>query len=128
MCRSPSRPAQIDEGTEVRDVLDHALAHLTDQELLHQRLALRLALRLEDHPPRHDDIPPTLVELDDLELVDLADEVLDVRHTTQRDLRTRQEGVDAHEVDRHATLDLPDQRSLDRTVRLVRLADLLPDP
>ena len=72
--------AQVDERTEVGDVLDLAFAHLPDQELPDQRLAFCLALGLENHAARHDDVPAALVELDDLELVDLANEVLDVRH------------------------------------------------
>ena len=120
-------PAQVDERTEVGDVLDRALSDLTNEELFDQRLALLLAFRLENDATRNNNVPATLVELDDLELVDLADEVLDVRHPSQSNLRTGQEGIDAHQVDGHAALDLADQRSLDRTVGLVRLADLLPD-
>ena len=45
----------------------------------------------------------------------------------KRDLRTRKERVDAHEVDDHATLDLLDERAFDRLVGLVRLTDPLPD-
>src|SRR2546428_14192522 len=39
--------AQVDEGAEVGDVLHHALACLADLELLHEDVALRLALGLE---------------------------------------------------------------------------------
>jgi hypothetical protein len=120
--------AQVDEGTEVGDVLDLAFAHLPDQELLHECLTLGLAFGLENHAARNHDVPTTLVELDDLELVYLADQVLDVRDASQRDLRTRQEGVYAHQVDGHAALDLAHQRALDWTVRIVGFADLLPDP
>ena len=119
--------AQVDECTEVGDVLDLTLSDLTDQELFHERLALRLALGLENHATRNNDVPATLVELDDLELVDLANEVLDVRNPAQSDLRTREEGVDAHEVDGDTTLDLANERSLDWTIRIVCFADLLPD-
>ena len=63
---------QIDERTEVGDVLHDAFADLADEKLLHERLALRLALCLENHAPRNHDVTATLVELDDLELVDLA--------------------------------------------------------
>src|SRR5690606_15488634 len=62
------------------------------------------------------------------EPVRLADQVLDVRHAPEGDLRARQEGVHAHEVDRDAALDLADERALDGAVGLVRLADLLPHP
>jgi hypothetical protein len=119
--------AEIDERAEVGDVLDDALPDLADLELLHQELALAGALGLEDHAARDDDVAPALVELDDLELVRRAEELVDVRHATERDLRPGEERVDAHQVHDHAALDLLHQRALDRLVALVRLADLLPD-
>src|SRR5579863_2779421 len=117
---------EIDERTEVGDVLDDAFAHLILLQLLHQLLALARALGLEDHAARDDDVPPALVELDDLELVSLPQQLVDVRHAAQRDLGPRQERVHAHEVHHHTALDLLDQRPLDRLVGLVRDADTLP--
>src|SRR5690606_36500906 len=125
--QQPVEPAQIDECTEVGHVLHDAVAYLPDQQLLHQLLALALALLLEDHAAAHDDVATALVQLDDLEVERLADQVLDVRHTTQRNLRTGQERVHAHQVDRDATLDLAGQRARDLVVLLVRRLDLLPD-
>ena len=98
--------AQIDEGAEVRDVLYDAFANLSHEKLLHQSGALLLSVAFEDHPARHDNVAAALVEFDDHELVALADQVLDVGDPSERDLRTREEGVDAHDVDSHATLDL----------------------
>ncbi len=119
--------AEVDERAEIGDVLDDPVAHLADFELLHQVLALVGALVLEDHPARDDDVAAPLVELDDLELVGLAQQLVDVGHPAQRDLRPGQEGVDAHQVHHHAALDLLHQSAFDRLVALVRLADLLPD-
>src|SRR6185436_4218555 len=78
------------------------------------------------HSARDDDVAATLVELDDLELEFLAEQFVDVRNATKGDLRARQECVDPHEVDHHATLDLLDERAFHRHVRLIRDADLLP--
>src|SRR5690606_11059823 len=89
--------AQVDERAEVRHVLHDALADLADQQLLHQLLALALALLLEDHATAHDDVATPLVQLDDLEIERLTDQVLDVRHAAQRDLRARQERIHAHQ-------------------------------
>ncbi len=55
-----------------------------------------------------------------------AEEIVDVRDATQRDLRPGEERVDAHEVDHDAALDLLDEDALDRLVGLVRDADPLP--
>src|SRR5687768_10844608 len=118
--------AEIDECTEVGDVLDDALPHLILLKLLHQLLALAGALDLEDHSARDDDVAAALVELDDLELVLLAQELVDVRHTPQRDLRAGEERIDAHEVDHNTTLDLLDERALDRLIVLVGETDALP--
>src|SRR5207248_9923907 len=119
---------EIDERPEVGDVLDDALPDLILLQLLHELLALPRTLVLEDHAARDDDVPPTLVQLDDLELELLAEQLVDVRNATQRDLRSRQERIDAHQVDDHAALDLLDERAFDRLIRLVRHADLLPHP
>src|SRR5690242_7642941 len=120
--------AQVDEGAEVGDVLDHALPDLADLELLHQDVALGAPLGLEQDAAAHHDVPAPLVQLDDLELEALAQELVDVRDPPQRDLRTRQEGVHAHQIHHHAALDLLDQGAVDRFVLLVCLADLFPDP
>src|ERR1044071_3015034 len=118
--------AKVDERTEVGDVLDHAFARLVGLELLHQLLALARTLVLEDDTTRDDDVAAAFVELDDLELELLAEQLVDVRDAAERDLRTREERVDAHEVDHHSTLDLLDERAFDRLIILIREADLLP--
>src|SRR5207302_8032356 len=66
--------AQIDEGAEIGDVLDDAFPHLTDLQLVHEDVALALALGFEQHATAHHDVAASLVELDDLELEALASE------------------------------------------------------
>src|SRR5437870_7083744 len=120
--------AQVDERAEVGDVLHDAFADLTDLQLLHQDVALGLALRLEQHAARHDDVAATLVELDDLELEALAQQLVDVGDAAQRDLTAGEERVHAHQVHHHAALDLLHQRARHGLVPLVGLADALPHP
>src|SRR5467141_1084129 len=119
--------AQIDERPEIGDVLDHALADLPDRQLLHQDVALGLALGLEQHAARHDDVAAPLVQLDDLELEALAEQLVDVRDASQRDLAAGQERVDAHQVHDDAALDLLHQRPADAFILLVRFPDPFPD-
>src|ERR1051326_1317474 len=126
--QQPVHAAEVDERAEVGDVLDHAGAHLTDLQLLHEDFALRLALRLEQHAARHHDVAAPLVELDDLELVALPQQLVDVGDAPQGDLAPREERVDAHEVDDDTTLDLLLQRAGHRLVPLEGLADPFPDP
>src|SRR5258708_4761357 len=120
--------AEIDERTEVGDVLDHAFPDLVLGQLLHELLALACALALQDDAARDDDVPAALVELDDLELELLAEQLVDVRNATQRDLRAGQERVHAHEVHDHAALDLLDERAFHRLIVLVGEANALPHP
>src|SRR5213594_1376263 len=114
--------------TEVGDVLDDAFADLTDLQLLHQDVALRLALRLEQHTARHHDVAASLVELDDLEIEALAQQLVDVGDAAQRDLTAGKERVHAHQVHDDAALDLLHQRARHGVVPLVGLADALPHP
>src|SRR5438445_9501343 len=120
--------AQVDERAEVGDVLHDAFAALTDLQLLHQDVALGLALRLEQHAARHADVAATLVELDDLELEALAQQLVDVGYAAQRDLTAGEERVHAHQVHHHAALDLLHERPAHRLVLLMGLADPFPDP
>src|SRR2546425_841291 len=120
--------AQVDEGAEVGDVLHDALPRLADLQLLHQDVALRLALGFEQDAAAHHDVAASLVQLDDLELEALAQELVDVGHAPQGDLAAGEERIHAHQDHHHAAFDLLDQRARHRLVLLVGLADPLPDP
>src|SRR2546422_586609 len=120
--------AQIDEGTEVGDVLDDALPHLAHLQLLHQDVALGLTLGFEQHATAHHDVAASLVQLDDLELEALAQELVDVGHAPQGDLAAREERVHPHQVYHHSAFDLLHERARHRLVLLVGFADPLPDP
>ena len=86
---------EVDERAVVGDVLDHALEHRALLEPLEGVLALHLALLLQEHAAGQDDVAPAAVELDDLELVLLADELLELPDRPQRHLGSGQEGPDA---------------------------------
>ncbi len=81
--------AEIDERAKVRDVLDDTLAQLPDLELFLQLIPLLAPFLLQDHAARDHDIAAALVQLEDLEVEFLADQLVDVRHASQRDLRAR---------------------------------------
>src|SRR5437773_3358025 len=119
---------EVDEGAEVGDVLDDALPHLADLQLLHQHVALGLALGLEQHAAAHHDVAAPLVQLDDLELEALAHQLIDVGHASQRDLAAGEEGVHPHQVHHDPAFDLLDERARHRLVLLVGFADPFPDP
>src|SRR6185503_20201802 len=93
----------------------------------HQHVALRLALGLEQHAARDDDVAAALVQLDDLELEALAEQLVDVRNAAQRDLAAGQERIHAHQIHDDPALDLLDERAGDALVLLMGFADPLPD-
>src|SRR2546422_284660 len=120
--------AQIDEGTEVGDVLDDALPHLAYLQLFHEDVALGLTLGFEQHATAHHDVAASLVQLDDLELEALAQELVDVGHAPQGDLAAGEERIHAHQVHPPSAFDLLHERARHRLVLLVGLADPFPDP
>ena len=102
-------------------------AHVAHRQLLLELLALPRPLLFEKDATAHHDVPTALVELEDFEVVLVAQQIVDVGHAAKRDLGSGEEGVDPHEVDRHATLDLPLDTPLHGTVVVEGVLDLLPD-
>ena len=118
--------AEIDEGTVVGDVLDHAVDDLALLEGLQRVGAQLLPLLLQERPPREHDVAAALVELDDLELEPLALHLLQVANRPEVHLGARQERLHA-DVHGQAALHPGQHRALDGLVRLVGGADLVPD-
>src|SRR5262249_10586523 len=117
--------AQVHERAELGDVLDHALADLAFLDLAEELLLHLLTLILDQLAAADDDIPPGLVNLEDLALDFLADVVRDVGWTADIDLTGRQEHVHA-DVHEQTTLDLARDRSLDDVAFLVLGDDVFP--
>src|SRR3984957_16472114 len=118
--------AEIDERTVIGDVLDDAVDDLTFFEILHQFLALLGAGLFQHGAARHDDVAAATIHLEDLERLLVG---LQWRHVADRpdvDLRARQEGHCAVEIDGEAALDLVEDDALDLFVVLERLLKLAP--
>src|SRR6202171_4557374 len=98
--------AEINERTVIGDVLDHAVDHLTLFEILHQFLALLGAGLFENRAARHHGVAAAAVHLEDLERLRVVHQGCDVADRADIDLRARQEGNRAVEVDGEAALDL----------------------
>src|SRR5690606_2346213 len=105
--------AEIDERTVVGDVLDHAVDNLTLFEVLDDLGTLLGAAFLEDGAARHDDVAATAIHLEDLEGLRVVHERGDVADRTDVDLRTRQEGDGAVQIDGEAALDLVEDDAFD---------------
>ena len=86
------------------------------------------ALVFQNHAATDHDVAPALVELDDLEVIGLAQQFVDVGYPAEGDLTARQERVHSHQIDDDAALDLLDQGPFDRLIGFVSLANLFPHP
>ena len=117
--------AQIDEGAELGDVLDDALAGLARLDLGQKFLFHLDALIFEELAPADDDVAAGLVDLEDFAFDGLADVLADVRRPADIDLAGGQEDVDA-DVDEQAALDLAGDGAGDHVAFLVLLDDLFP--
>src|SRR5712664_1078081 len=119
-------PAQVDESAVVGEVLDDAGEDRAFLELLEGVLLQLLALLLEEDAAGEHDVAALIVELDDLELVLLADQLIEIADRTEIHLRTRQERLHP-DVDGEAALHPADDGALDELVALARGRDLVPD-
>ena len=118
--------AEVDERTVIGDVLDHAVDHLTLFEVLHQLLALLGAGLFQNRAAGDDDVAAAAIHLEDLERLRVVHQRRDVADRTDVDLRARQEGHGAVEVDGEAALDLVEDDAVDLLVVLERLLELAP--
>src|SRR5262249_34136080 len=117
--------AEVHERAELGYVLDDALADLARLDLAEELLLHLLALVLQQLPPADDDVPPRLVNLEDLALDGLADVVGDVRRPADVHLAGGEEDVDA-DVDEQPALDLAGDEAGDDVVLLVLGDDRFP--
>src|SRR5690606_25214507 len=108
-------------------ILDGAGEHHALFEVL-QRLGLhRVALLFEQYAPRKHDVAALLVELDDLELVGLANQFFEVADRAQVHLRSREERFHAAaNGDRKPTFHALADGSFDDLVALAGAGDLVP--
>src|SRR3990167_5498935 len=111
--------AQVDERTVVGDVLDDAFADFTLLQLRHQFGALLGAGFFQDGATRDDDVAARTVHLQDGEGLFLAHQRADVADRADVDLRARQEGRGAAEVDGEAALHAADDGAHHRFVLLI---------
>ncbi len=118
--------AEVDERTVIGDVLDHAVDDLTLFEILHQFLALFGAGFFQNRAARHHDVAAAAIHLEDLERLRVVHQRRDVADRTDIDLRTRQEGDCAVEVDGEAALDLVEDDAVHLLVIVEGLFQLAP--
>ena len=118
-------PPRVHERTVLGDVLDDALADVAFAQIVQGLLLEGVALLLQQHAPRQNDVAALLVELDDLERELLADELVQVADGPQVHLGAGEEGFDA-DVHRQSTLDPGDDGAFYDLVLLAGPGNLLP--
>ena len=85
-----------------------------------------MPLFLEQYAARQHDVATAFVQLDDAHIKLFANELVEVAHGSQVNLRTRQERLES-DVDGQTTLDAGDNHALDDFVAVVTLADFVPN-
>src|SRR5262249_8559550 len=116
---------QIDERTEIGDVLDGAGYAVSDIDALHEFLAVFASLLLDDLASAEHDVFAVVVELDDFEIVRVADELLQILRRNHIDLRRWQKGLDP-DVYHQATFDDRFHLASDQTVIFKNSNDFVP--
>src|SRR5450631_3971903 len=118
--------AEIDKRTVIGDVLDHTVDDLALFQILHQLLALLGAGLFQYRAARHHDVAAAAIHLEDLERLRVVHQRCDVADRPDVDLRARQEGHRAVEIDGEAALDLIEDDAVHLLVVVEGLLELAP--
>jgi hypothetical protein len=116
---------EVDEDTEIRDVLDGSFDFVPDLDGFEEALALFGAFGFDDFAAAENDILALVIDFDDLEFVDIADVLVEVLGRDDVDLAAGEEGFDA-DVDGEAAFDDALDLALHETAVLEDLDDLVP--
>ncbi len=112
-CRQTIDAAEIDERTVIGDVLDNAFNDLTLFEVLDDLGTLFGTALFKNGTARYNDVAAALVHLEDFEGLRVVHQRGNVADRTDVDLRARQEGYGAVEIDGETTLDLIEDHTID---------------
>ena len=118
--------AEVDERTEVGDVFHDAFADLVDFHIFKQLGAAILAGCFEKFAAGNNDVSAVLIDLEDLEFVFLADEIVHVFDRTDVDLGAGEERLYAVQVDDDTAFDTVFHQTGDHTAFTVFAGDLVP--
>src|ERR1022692_2982312 len=118
--------SQVNEGAVVGQILDRAGENSVFVQLLQGLGSLLGLLFFQQLLAGGDYVAALLVQLDDADLDLMALQAVEVTHRPQIDLRTREEGASAQNVNRQASLDPIDDARLDRSLVVVRFLNLVP--
>src|SRR5437879_8152592 len=118
--------AEIHERAVIGDVLDDAVDDLAFFDILHQFLALLGAGLFQHGAARYHDVAAAAIHLEDLERLRIVHQRRDIADRADIDLRARQEGYRAVEIDGKAALDLIEDDAVHLLVVVDCLLELAP--
>jgi hypothetical protein len=116
---------EIEECPEVSDVLDGSFDLVSGTDGAEELLATLAAFRFDEFTAAEDDILAVLVEFHDLEVVDVADKLLEILRRIDIHLGSGKEGLHAH-IDRKATFDDRFDTALDDAFGFEKFDDFFP--
>ena len=116
---------QIDEGAEIGDVLDRALANVARSHHRQQFLAAFGPFLFDQFPPRQHDVLPLAIDFQNLVVVGVTDERLQVLGGNDVDLGRRQKRFHS-DIDEQAALDHAFDRAGNGAAFVANRQDLLP--
>src|SRR3954447_6664265 len=121
----PIHAIEVDERAEIGQVFDGAADPVAYFDALEEFLPLFAALLLNQFAPAENDIAAIVVNLDDFEIVSVADELLQILGWDDIDLRCGQECFDA-DVDHESALNDRLHLALDQAAIFENALNLVP--
>ena len=125
MWSKPSMPSRSMNAPKSVRFLTVPLTRVADLDAFEEFLALLASLLLDQFAPAQHDVLPVVVDLDDLEIVGVADELLQIFRRNDVDLRRRQKCFDA-DVDHQAAFDDGFHLAFDQAIAGENARDLVP--
>ena len=116
---------QIDKRAELRDVLDDTAADGLRNQFVEKRRALLGAFGFQKFTAAQNDVATFRTDLQNLEFLFFAEEIVQIANSTQINLRARQERLHA-DIDDKATFHTALDRAFDQIAFLVILLDAVP--
>ena len=116
---------QIDERAEVGEIFYGALHLVADLYAFHEFLSLFAPLLLDQLAPAEHDVFAVVVDLDDFEIVSIADKLLQIFRRNDVDLRCRQKCLDT-DVHHQPAFDDGFHFSFDQAIAAKNARDFVP--
>src|SRR5450432_725071 len=116
---------EVDEGAEIGQILDRAVDAIAHLDALEEFLALLAALLLDELAAAEDDVLTVVVNLNNLEIVGVANELLQIFGRNNINLRGRQKCFHA-DVNHETAFDDGLHLAFDQAIALENRGDLVP--